>query len=89
MVAGEKDRLLTAAQTEQNPELRAAAVQQLGVMGAHDELWTLYQKESTRRRQEADHPRAVHRRQRDAADRAGQERAEPRAAAASPSATSA
>ena len=26
MVAGEKDRLLTAAQTEQNPELRAEAV---------------------------------------------------------------
>ena len=32
---------------EQNPELRATAVQQLGVMGAHDELWSLYQKEST------------------------------------------
>lgn len=46
MVAGEKDRLLTAAQSEQNPELRAEAVQQLGVMGAHDELWQLYQKES-------------------------------------------
>jgi HEAT repeat protein len=27
--------------------LRAEAVQQLGVMGAHDELWQLYQKEST------------------------------------------
>ena len=47
MVAGEKDRLLTAAQTEQNAELRAGSRQQLGVMGAHDELWTLYQKEST------------------------------------------
>jgi HEAT repeat protein len=46
MVAGEKDRLLSAAQSEQNPELRAEAVQQLGVMGAHDELWQLYQKES-------------------------------------------
>jgi HEAT repeat protein len=46
MVAGEKDRLLAAAQSEQNPELRAEAVQQLGVMGAHDELWQLYQKES-------------------------------------------
>ena len=46
MVAGEKDRLLTAAQSEQNPELRAEAVQQLGVMGAHDELWQLYQKET-------------------------------------------
>ena len=47
MQGGEKDRLVTAAQTEQNPELRAAAVQQLGNMGAHDELWALYQKEST------------------------------------------
>jgi len=46
MVAGEKARLLTAAQSEQNPELRAEAVQQLGVMGAHDELWQLYQKET-------------------------------------------
>jgi HEAT repeat protein len=47
MVAGEKNRLLQAAQTEQNAELRATAVQQLGVMGANDELWSLYQKEST------------------------------------------
>jgi HEAT repeat protein len=46
MISGERDRLLTAAQSEQNPELRAEAVQQLGVMGAHDELWQLYQKES-------------------------------------------
>ena len=45
MVSGEKSRLLTAAQSEQNAELRASAVQQLGVMGAHDELWALYQKE--------------------------------------------
>ena len=47
MQGGEKDRLLTAAQTEQNTELRATAVQQLGMMGAHEELWSLYQKEST------------------------------------------
>jgi HEAT repeat protein len=46
MVAGEKDRLLSAAQGEQNAELRAEAVKQLGVMGAHDELWQLYQKET-------------------------------------------
>jgi HEAT repeat protein len=46
MVGGEKNRLLTAAQTEQNPELRGEAVQQLGVMGAHEELWQLYQKET-------------------------------------------
>lgn len=47
MVAGEKDRLMTAAQSEQNAELRATAVQQLGVMGAHNELATLYQKETS------------------------------------------
>jgi HEAT repeat protein len=45
MVAGEKNRLLSAAQTEQNAALRGEAVQQLGNMGAHDELWQLYQKE--------------------------------------------
>src|SRR5258708_2572242 len=47
MVSGEKDRLLSAAQSEQNPDLRATAVQQPGVLGAHDELWALYQKESS------------------------------------------
>ena len=47
MQGGEKDRLVTAAQSEQNPELRATAVQQLGNMGAHDELWAMYQKESS------------------------------------------
>ena len=46
MVGGEKDRLLAAAQTEQNPELRAEAVRQLGVMGAHSELSQLYAKET-------------------------------------------
>jgi HEAT repeat protein len=46
MVAGEKDRLLAAAQSEQIAELREEAVRQLGVMGAHEELWQLYQKES-------------------------------------------
>jgi HEAT repeat protein len=47
MIGGEKDRLLTAAQSEQNPELRAEAVRQLGVMGAGEELWSMYQKESS------------------------------------------
>ena len=47
MVSGEKDRLLNAAQNEQNPELRSSAVNQLGVMGAQDELWSLYQKEQS------------------------------------------
>jgi len=47
MISGEKDRLLTAAQSEKDPELRSTAVEQLGVMGAHDELWQLYQKETS------------------------------------------
>jgi len=47
MVAGEKDRLLSVAQTEQNPDLRGEAVRQLGVMGATDELMTMYQKETS------------------------------------------
>lgn len=46
MVGGEKDRLLSAAQTEQNPELRGEAVRQLGVMGAHTELSQLYARET-------------------------------------------
>ena len=46
MISGEKARLLTAAQSEKDPLLRGEAVRQLGVMGAHDELWTLYQKET-------------------------------------------
>ena len=46
MVSGDRARVLAAATTEGTPELRAEAVQQLGVMGAHDELWQLYQKES-------------------------------------------
>lgn len=45
MISGEKDRVLTAAKTEKNPELRLEAVRQLGVMGAGNELWQLYQNE--------------------------------------------
>ncbi|MGI8782571.1 MAG: HEAT repeat domain-containing protein [Acidobacteriota bacterium] len=46
MISGERGRLLALAREEKMPELRSAAVQQLGVMGAHAELWELYQKES-------------------------------------------
>src|SRR4051812_20003807 len=46
MVSGDKQRVLTAAQTEQNADLRAEAVRQLGAMGANDELWQMYQKET-------------------------------------------
>jgi hypothetical protein len=47
MVSGERQRLLAAATNEQEPALRAEAVRQLGVMGAHDELSQLYQKEAS------------------------------------------
>jgi HEAT repeat protein len=47
MVAGEKDRLFNAAQTETSPELRLEAVRQLGAMGANDYLWQMYQKETS------------------------------------------
>lgn len=46
MVSGERGRILTAATGEKEPELRAAAIQQLGVMGAHDELSKLYAQET-------------------------------------------
>jgi len=45
--SGDRARVLAAATSESSPELRAEAVQQLGIMGAHDELWQLYQKESS------------------------------------------
>ncbi|MGE0814578.1 MAG: hypothetical protein AB7O28_14595 [Vicinamibacterales bacterium] len=45
MVAGDRARVLAAATGESNAALRAEAVRQLGVMGAHDELWQLYGKE--------------------------------------------
>ena len=45
-MSGERARVLAAATGEKVPELRAEAVQQLGVMGAHEELWQLYQKET-------------------------------------------
>jgi hypothetical protein len=47
MVAGERDRVMAAATSEKEPELRAEAVRQLGVMGAHAELAQLYQKETS------------------------------------------
>ena len=48
MVAGDKDRILTAAKTEKAPELRAAAARLLGVMGGRADLWQLYQSEPSR-----------------------------------------
>jgi hypothetical protein len=46
MVAGDKQRVYTAATSEKTPELRQEAVRQLGAMGAREELWGLYQKET-------------------------------------------
>lgn len=47
MQANDKDRLLKAAQGEQNIELRAEAVNQLGNMNAQEELSQLYVKETS------------------------------------------
>ena len=44
-MAGDRQRVLTAAMTEKEPELRTEAVRQLGFLGARDELWQMYQKE--------------------------------------------
>ncbi|MGH9736834.1 MAG: HEAT repeat domain-containing protein [Candidatus Acidiferrales bacterium] len=43
MLAGARDRLLSAAQSEKNPDLQREAIQMLGVSGARDDLWKLYQ----------------------------------------------
>jgi HEAT repeat protein len=48
MVAGERGRIMAAATGEKDPDLRASAIQQLGVMGAHDELSKLYAQETTK-----------------------------------------
>jgi hypothetical protein len=45
MMTGDRQRVLTAALTEKEPQLRAEAVHQLGMLGARDELWQMYQKE--------------------------------------------
>jgi hypothetical protein len=46
MTAGEKDRVLEAARTEPDPDLRQDAIRLLGAMGARDELWALYSAET-------------------------------------------
>jgi TolA-binding protein len=46
MLSGDKGRVLAAAKGEASPELRREAIQQLGIMGAQDELWSLYQSET-------------------------------------------
>ena len=46
MLSGNKERVLQAARGEKSPELRAAAVHLLGVMGARAELRDMYRTES-------------------------------------------
>jgi HEAT repeat protein len=46
MVSGDKQRVLAAARSESSPDLRGAAIQQLGAMGAQNELWEMYQASS-------------------------------------------
>jgi hypothetical protein len=46
MISGDRTRVLAAATGEKAPELRQEAVRQLGVMGAREELWQLYGKET-------------------------------------------
>jgi HEAT repeat protein len=48
MVSGERGKILAAATGEKDPELRMAAIQQLGVMGADDELSKLYAQETVK-----------------------------------------
>ena len=47
MSSGDRARLLALAKGEKDPALRGEAVQQLGVMGAQDELAQLYQTETS------------------------------------------
>jgi HEAT repeats/Tetratricopeptide repeat len=47
MLSGDSSRLLALAKGESNPELRAEAVSQLGLVGARNELAELYSMESS------------------------------------------
>jgi len=47
MVAGDKAHVFGLAKSEQDPALRAEAIQQLGVMGGHAELEQLYASETS------------------------------------------
>lgn len=47
MISGEKDKLLQAAKTESNPELRGSAAELLGQLGAAKELLPLYKNEQS------------------------------------------
>ena len=53
MIGGEKARLLAAAKGEPDQSLRRVAIQQLGVMGAQDELWQMYGAETSKEAKKA------------------------------------
>jgi hypothetical protein len=46
MAAGEKQRILAAAESETDVELRREAVMLLGAMSAREDLWKLYQRQT-------------------------------------------
>jgi len=46
MISGDRERVLAAARDDSDPELRAEAVQFLGIMGGMEELWEMYLRES-------------------------------------------
>ena len=52
MVAGDRERVLSAARNEKNAELRGEAAHLLGAMGARAELWQLYKTEKSREAKE-------------------------------------
>lgn len=47
MVSGSRGLLLSVAKSESNPELRLEAIHQLAISGGKDELWQLFQQESS------------------------------------------
>jgi hypothetical protein len=48
MLAGQRSRVVTVARSEPHVSLRSEAVQKLGLMKAHPELWDLYTRETDR-----------------------------------------
>jgi hypothetical protein len=52
MIAGDEARVLTAAKSEKDPELRAHAVEFLGVMGASAELAAMYASGASKKERE-------------------------------------
>jgi HEAT repeat protein len=53
MISGDRGRILHAAKTESDPELREEAIRLLGVMGARNDLAAMWQNETARNVREA------------------------------------